>query len=233
MAKITLWGLEKFLQNQNKSVFDGLVLPDGIVKDDVTNNILLRAGEFEVLYSDPDFLSEAITLWGRKHYRTFSKWYEALQIEYNPLENYDRIETWTDTHSDYLTHSGTESSTASSTDNITGTQTSNNTVNSESINQVSAFDSSAFSNKDKNNVSDTAAGTTTNNNSSEINSESSGSNSFTDNSDGNVNHNGRMHGNIGVTTSQQMLQSELDIAKWNLIDQITDLYISEFCIAIY
>ena len=45
--------------------------------------------------------------------------------------------------------------------------------------------------------------------------------------------NSRTHGNIGVTTSQQMLQSELDIAKWNIYEQITDLFISEFCIMVY
>ena len=44
---------------------------------------------------------------------------------------------------------------------------------------------------------------------------------------------GRAHGNIGVTTSQQMLQSELDIARWNIYEQITDLFLSEFCIMVY
>ena len=44
---------------------------------------------------------------------------------------------------------------------------------------------------------------------------------------------GRIHGNIGVTTSQQMLQAELDIAQWNLYEHITDLFLSEFVIPIY
>ena len=46
-------------------------------------------------------------------------------------------------------------------------------------------------------------------------------------------HGGRIHGNIGVTTSQQMLQSELDIARFNLINQITDLFLTELCICVY
>ena len=43
-----------------------------------------------------------------------------------------------------------------------------------------------------------------------------------------------IHGNIGVTTSQQMLASELDlIPRLNLIDYITDDFHMEFCLGIY
>ena len=46
-------------------------------------------------------------------------------------------------------------------------------------------------------------------------------------------HKGRMWGNIGVTTSQQMLQSELDVAMFNLYDRIADIFIQEYCIPVY
>lgn len=43
-----------------------------------------------------------------------------------------------------------------------------------------------------------------------------------------------IHGNIGVTTSQQMLESELDlIPRFDLIDFIADDFKSEFCLYIY
>lgn len=46
--------------------------------------------------------------------------------------------------------------------------------------------------------------------------------------------NSHIHGNIGVTTSQQMLASELDlIPRLNLIDYITDDFHMEFCLGIY
>lgn len=44
---------------------------------------------------------------------------------------------------------------------------------------------------------------------------------------------GLAYGNIGVTTSQQMLESELEVARWNLIEQITDMFIRDFCILVY
>ena len=40
-------------------------------------------------------------------------------------------------------------------------------------------------------------------------------------------------GNIGVTTSQQMLEAELDIVTWNLYEHISDIFIDEFCILVY
>lgn len=44
---------------------------------------------------------------------------------------------------------------------------------------------------------------------------------------------GIAYGNIGVTTSQQMLEAELEVARWNLIEQITDMFIRDFCILVY
>lgn len=47
-------------------------------------------------------------------------------------------------------------------------------------------------------------------------------------------HNGRIHGNIGVTTSQQMLQSELDISpKLNVYDYIINSFKNRFCLLVY
>ena len=42
-----------------------------------------------------------------------------------------------------------------------------------------------------------------------------------------------MFGNIGVTTSQQMLSSELELGYWNIYNKITDLFIREFLLLVY
>lgn len=46
-------------------------------------------------------------------------------------------------------------------------------------------------------------------------------------------HTGRIHGNIGVTTSQQMLMQELDMGYWNIYNRITELFLKEFVIPVY
>lgn len=193
IAKITLIGIENYLHGQNKSVFDNMLLPTGIDKDTLCNNILLTGGEFELLYPNGDFLPEAISIWCAKWYRTFEKWVKATNIDYSPLENYDRIESWTDTG------------------NSNGSMS--NSASNSSEDKTSAYDSNVYQPNTQN-----------------IGSSNSSSNTNTQSAN---KHEGRLHGNIGVTTSQQMLQSEYDIALWNLYEHITDLFIKEFCIVVY
>ena len=47
-------------------------------------------------------------------------------------------------------------------------------------------------------------------------------------------HTGHLYGNIGVTTSQQMLQSEIDLFKnFNFYDVVADMFVQEFCCMVY
>lgn len=283
-AKITLIGLENFL-NPEHSVFESMVLPDGINKDILIGSIVLRCQEFELLYSDPDFMTSMVNIWSRKNYRTFDKWVKALEIEYDPLFNYDRTEEFTDTHTgkydksidgtvsgsnsrseDFTrTDNLTQSDDHTRTDNLTQSDDHTRTDNLASTNDVtttntvSAYNSSAYEPKDQQVVDqDTSntgtqrnAGTTTNtgtqrdagttSNTGTQRNAGSATDTFgnTNNTDENGNdswtniHKARLYGNIGVTTSQQMLQSELDIARWNLYEHIADLFCNEFCIMVY
>lgn len=240
-AKITTVGFYQYMNAYNNDLFGLLNLPPGIDKDTLVNNIMLRGGEFEVVYSNPDFYKSAIGLWSNKHYRTFEKWINALNIDYNPLENYDRMEEWSDSGSRINTgtvsdsgerkNTGTQSTETTGNDNFTGS--GNNTSSDE----ISAYNSNSFQNDKKNttNSSNSSETNTTTNSTRTDNLTESNSNTRTDNLSEKTNSSrkGRAHGNIGVTTSQQMLQSELDIAKWNIYEQITDLFLSEFCIMVY
>ena len=46
-------------------------------------------------------------------------------------------------------------------------------------------------------------------------------------------HCGWVHGNIGVTTSQQMLMSERDVAEFSIYDVIAQDFAREFCLYVY
>ena len=235
-AKITLIGIENYL-NPDRSVFDNMMLPEGIDKETLIGSILLRCQEFELLYSDPDFLIDAVNIWSRKNYWTFDKWIKAINIQYDPLYNYDRTEEWTDTHTgDYSkSGSGNSSGNTGTTNDLTETHnlaTTNDVTNTHS---EKAFNDSNYVGTTQD-VTDqdgsdtgtiTNTGTVTGNYSNTDSNNESGDDSFENK------HNGRMYGNIGVTTSQQMLQSELDIARWNMYEHIADLFASEFCIMVY
>lgn len=96
-AKITVMGIEAYLQSRyHTSLFDGVTFPEGISRDVAINTILFNAGEFEVLYSNADFMREAITLWSNTMQLTFGKWKEAFNAEFSPIENYDRYDDYTD-----------------------------------------------------------------------------------------------------------------------------------------
>ena len=217
-AKITLIGLYRWLNAENIDLFDAFKsLPEGIDKETLVNLILTEGGEFEPLYADANMMKGQIELFVSQHMRTFTKWVKALAIEYNPLENYDRVEDWTDVNHNI------ESSTGNIKNNSNGNSNSNNTDNTN--NSVSAYDDNSMSPRDS---------SITSSNSSANSSASSNSNSITNgSSDGNSTHTGRTHGNIGVTTSQQMLQSELDIARFNIYQHICDLFIDELLLAVY
>lgn len=212
-AKLTLIGLNYYMKIHDNDLFGSLTLPDGIDKEILTNNILLNGGEFEVLYSDPNFLKDAIGLWGKKWQRTFEKWVKALSVEYNPLENYDRLEEWTDKNTGTVSDKGYNNSTSN-----TGGYSSNS-----SNENISAYNSDVMRPDSSSSSKDNYA--------SNGKSDSTMGNTRTDNLTSK--HTGRMHGNIGVTTSQQMLESELDIAKWNIYEHITDLFLQEFVIPLF
>ena len=216
-AKITLIGMYKYGKDQNIDLFSGLTVPAGIDKTKLTNTILMNGAEFEVLYADLDYMQFLIGIWSDKWQHTMTRWAKALSIDYNPLENYDRIEDWLDS-------SIRSEKTGRSDSAMNWSAGYKDYGSSESVGTY-AFDSSTVSPKDESSSSGGGVDETGNQTMSTGNSD-------TKNAD-NAIHTGRTHGNIGVTTSQQMLQSELDIARFNVYNEIADLFLQEFCIYTY
>ena len=208
-AKITLIGFSNYFESLGDDLFKYLNVPAGIDKQTLVNNILLQGGEFEVLYSDPVFLQNMIGVWSNKWQRTMKKWIDALSISYNPLENYDRMEEWKDNN------------TTQRNESATGIDDSTSTGSGNTENTRSAYNSSVYQ------PHDNAASSSSGSNSSESKTDATGTTIE------NLNKTGRAHGNIGVTTSQAMLQAEIDISKWNIYEEITNLFMTEFCIYLY
>lgn len=201
-ATMTLNGIYQY----DNTIFDLLSLPEGIDKETLVDNLIVRSGDFEVMYPDADFLKLSIGAWSRKWQPTFIRWINALNLEYDPLENYNRYEHWTD-NKDSQVYGAAIGSTSGATD-------------STNTNKVSADDAgNDFTAKDQTEIHGTDSGSTLSNTSNTV--------------DDNNEHDGRIHGNIGVTTSQQMLKSELDIGYWNIYEKITDMFLTEFIIPVY
>lgn len=231
MAKITLIGMFNYLNNQTPpaDLFEGVKVPDAIDKDVLVMNILKEAGEYETLYASPTFMQGMITHFFNVHSRTFTKWADALALEYAPIENYDRYEdiTIADTRSD----SNTVHSEGSGSNETSSTSGSTDKLNSSLAHDVSAYDSNTLQpdTKDTTTSTDTVSATgSTNGTQSQTDDSTSTASGKSDRK-----HTAHIHGNIGVTTSQQMLQSELDISEWNIYSHITDLFIEELTVPVY
>ena len=207
---LTVMGAEKYLNSLDDSLFAGVEFPEGIDRTTAINNILLESGEFPVLYSDLDFFKEAVTVWGSKYNLAFAKWVQGFAEEFSPIDNYDRYESWED-------HSGSEDKTTYGKKNTTTYgKTTTDTY------EVSAANASGYQAKNKN------TNTTSNTDSDQL----SGSDTITNKT--NSSHTGRVHGNIGVMTTTDILSGWMKFYKdYNIYDIMADTFVREFCILVY
>ena len=145
-----------------------------------------------------------------KYNANWAKRWAALQAEYNPLENYSMEETETE--------DTTNTGTVGNVSTLTGSASRNNTEETDATidKSVYGFDSSQASpSESETDHSETTA--------TETSTESqSGNNTRTDNLAGTRDRTLTRSGNIGVTTSQQMLQSELDIRMYDFYKSVYD-----------
>lgn len=256
----TLWGMEQYFKYKEQSLFDEIRLPEGVDKQTLVNTILVESGEFEVMYTDGDFLKVAINTWFERKYNMIDRWIKAINIDYKPLENYNRIEKWTDKANGTTSNNGSKNSKTNNSGSDNGTNTNKETIDntassSTSIGpqttsdetKVSAFNTDTYtpSQKDESSIgartdstSDTGKtttdGTYTKNNA--YTNESTVVDTTTDSgtSSNNSEHSGEIYGNIGVTTSQQMLEAEMTL--WGKIDIYRDtaeMFVQDFCIMVY
>ena len=240
-AKLTTIGL----YNYDPTLFDLLTLPTGADKETAVNTILLEYGEMSVIYPDPDFYKYAIGQYSDTMEQAMKRYWDVLHMSYNPLENYDRQETYSETGTASRTKegegsnqvSGTDARTTGGTDQQTGSRTetpnitdttSSPAYNTETLTtrerqthtgSVATSDSYTTTRSGTDNL--TLSRTETSTNADEESETRSGS------------HTSRIHGNIGVTTSQQMLMSELDIAEKNFYRWLAADFAQRFMVMLY
>lgn len=231
-------------------------------KNTTIGNILSECAELECLFTDPDIMQTMVGLWSKLNISVWQRIFTASKLEYNPIENYNRTELETisddrtDTHSgdDINKQSGSDSNqtsnnntqTNSGTDNRTtsenhsGTDTETNKITAYDSGNQYVHDSSEFNHGHAINGSDNLQ------HGHIISDIGSGSGSITYGKtetlthgekivhEGDITRNNHTSGNIGVTTSQQMLEQEIEVsAKLNVIKMIVDSFKDRFCILVY
>lgn len=231
--RITLNGM--FLYDP--TLFDGIVLPDGMSKELMIDQIIRQSGDLFPLYQVPEQVKKSITQWFERRLPNFEKLWRGFTAEYNPIENYDRHEESTETPD--ITRTSTSTGNKSETPNISRTSTSNadktetpnitrsvsNSGEDSSTNtaNVAGFDSSGYvpnsqttaSGTSSTSGTETESGTRKTSDNSSVTEKESGTREYAENGSTTDKESGtrttvsRVHGNIGVTTSAQMLEGEL------------------------
>ena len=192
-------------------VFKDIDINDKLDRDTLINTIMDVCGMNEPIYPEIEILQIKVQYFFKKHKEQFDKLVYLYSLkyneDYNPIWNKDGSKTRIEK---------TERIKDNSVDN-----SHNNSINanSEDINQVSAYDTSGFSNDSK---------TTNNNNRNESGREQA---------KGNEKENIKLtiedieKGNIGVTTTADMLNQEIDLqSKFNVYEVIARMFFDEFCL---
>lgn len=250
-ATISVMGLYRW----DNTIFDLMTIPAALTKETLIDNLLAELAELEVIYPNPVVMKNLIGVWSAKQLDIWNRLYLTTQYEYNPIENYDRQESGTDSGTDTATHSGTDSRTESITDGGTeGVATSLAKTGQDSVTGTdtkghwkAAFDSAASGDddglvketRDQDDGStttvygntETGSSTTTFGKTQSVTEGKTYGSQLSSSKSGS--HTLRAHGNIGVTTTQEMIRQQREIEQFNLYDIIIDDFRNRFCILVY
>ena len=249
-ATLTLMGMYR----TRPDILDEFILPSEINRTVFMDNLLMVTGEMEVLYSNPDFLKDAIAAWSRMELANWEWLFSTQHYEYNPIWNVDVKESTRDDRKEtrnlrgtnYETRnlSGTNNETRNLSGSDTGTVKNDKTGTDTTINYVSAYND--VSGNTQSNKQTTTYGNS-NLETRNLNSTDTGTDNFTtsdtgtDNYDstdtGTIDHNDKLEfykrGNQGTTTTQQMIREEQELAKINFDDYIIEEFKKRFCLLVY
>ena len=190
--------------------------PLGISSLEVYTIFTIKYFNFIYVSDDLTEMGSIISNLAEIYNNEYSTKVSMLLMDYNPIENYNSTETES---------TSSENTTTSGNENTTTTTTNSTTENSgDTTNKVSPYDSENFSNDNNSNSS----------NSSTVN----GTDSTTISDSGNISSNGTLtrtltrKGNIGVTTTQQMIESEYELRAKNLVFEFLEK-VSKFILLEY
>lgn len=240
----------------------GIVVPEPIDADRVRSAIMMRCGLLEPVYPQPDVFRQMLAQWFDNRAWNFEHLIKIIQAEYSPIENTDKYSENRTTRdgSDTITHSGSDTVRTEGKENAkdggadqtqaggTDTETRTPNLTRTRTDEISAENASGYQADSKhtdadtgNEITETEHGrtdTTTYGKTNEVKREEvqttlhnrvekkayDGGESYTEHT----------HGNIGVTTNQQMITEELElIRRFNIYDWIAERVEADLFVMVY
>ena len=213
------------MYNYDKTVLDLMQIPEALDRKSFIDNLLMETAELELLYNNVGFLKQAIGSWSKKNITVWNSLYDTTQYEYNPIWNKDGKTVETETRD----LAGTDHTTDNTdrVDNLQDKETRN--LKDETLESVYGFNSS--SDAPANKVKADYTGTDTNDHTGRQDVDRTFDKATTDT--GTITHERTEQGNIGLTSTQQLIQEQREVVKLNLMDIIIKDFIQRFCIGVY
>lgn len=227
--------------NYNPNVLDLLEVPEAIDKATLIDNLLMETAEREIIYTNLAFLRQAIGSWSKKNLPVWEELYKTTQYEYNPIWNKDGTVKETETRDLHGTNYHTDNTDR--VDNLTDKNTRNfqdketRDLDDETLNSVYGFNSSSEAPNEK--VHTDYNGTDTMDHTGTDTMDHTGRQDIDRTYDektsdtGTVKHERVEQGNIGLTSTQQLIQEQRELVKINLMDIIIDDFQKKFCLGVY
>lgn len=237
MAKLSIMGLYNF----NESVFDGFKVPEGVDRQTCINEIVLECAELEVIYPSFNTMKLAISNWSKIELPIWNRLNNTELLKYNPLWNVDgdvietrsveRAKTGTNNQNLEGSEEGenSDSRTISGSDQTSGTSETTTSKPGYNSNDLVITEKQNGTTSGTSTTSTTDAGSGTN--SVARSQQITGSDSENE-TVGETLHT-RRTGNIGVTSSQQLLREERDVAVFSTIKYIVNSFKKRFCLLVY
>ncbi len=281
------------LYNEDNSIFDPMQLPPAYKLNDdremLIDNLLMECGEFEFIYSEPQFAKFAIMQWSKKNLGVWRELQKTMEYEYNPIHNYDREETETISGSNDTSRTignngsrerniirdlnetieidndtnvaGRNTDTGTAANVVTTDSESSQEMDSTTLNSVFGFNESTAADRNKSVVNSTtettglitadtqdehsnvltiSTDTTETGTSTKENDELEKETETTKNDIDEIIENDTdstrtmsARGNIGVTSTQQMISEQRELVLFNLTDVIIESFKMRFCLMVY
>ena len=86
----------KQLYADNPSLFSGMVLPEGVNSSYVQGYILAECGGMDTIMESAADLAAYLPIWSAVHLDAWTRQAAALAADYNPIHNYDRLDSETE-----------------------------------------------------------------------------------------------------------------------------------------
>ena len=222
-------------------------------KQTLINYICMEYAELSLVYADADTMKKMIGVWSAVNNPVWKALYNTLLYKYNPIWNKDSdvLETRAFAGTNYETRNLANSE--SETRNLAGSDNeTRNLANSEQysgsgtemkVNLVTGYDENTFSNNTRDDIKTSGSGSGSGTDTGTVNRAKtdtgtinrSGTDTGTDNR--NTTDNGtitrREQGNIGVQTTQSMIEEQRRLVEFNLYKTIAESFKEQFCVMVY